>query len=202
MSNVLALDPITAENEKPSHRRLRRLSSGLALLFTALPAFYALFILAGIVVVLFFSAYLQMNAQGVWFGIGLHGAIPRAIPGMVRFSDQPLITHLAGIADFVLAAVPIFFVFLHLRGLFRLYAAGTVFARENATHLKRIGLWLIAYPFVKFAANMLFQLAGGLDRAWFHVMGVQALVLGLIVVAIAQVMEFGREIEQEKDSFV
>jgi hypothetical protein len=31
---------------------------------------------------------------------------------------------------------------------------------------------------------------------------VYALILGLIVFVIAQVMEFGREIEQEKDSFV
>ena len=118
---------------------------------------------------------------------------------MVRFSDQPVVTRITGVVDVAIAMVPIFFIFWHLRGLFALYAAGTVFARENAIHLKRIGIRLIVYPFAKFAANMLFRMAGGLDHAWFHMMGLQALVLGLIVVAIAQVMEFGHEIEQGKE---
>ena len=71
-----------------------------------------------------------------------------------------------------------------------------------AVGLTQIGIWLIAYPFAKFAANMIFRAFGGLDHAWFHMMTVQSLILGLIVVAIAQVMEFGHEIEQEKDSFI
>ncbi len=84
-----------------------------------------------------------------------------------------------------------------MRGLFGLYAGGIVFARENAAHLKRIGVWLVVYPFAKFAANMLFRLAGGTDKTWFRRRVVDALILGVIVFAIAQVMEFGREIEQD-----
>ncbi|MGA7674597.1 MAG: DUF2975 domain-containing protein [Rhizomicrobium sp.] len=202
MANVLALDPVILEGEKPSHRRLRRLSRALTLLFTALLILFVFYLTAAIVIVLFFSAHVQMNAQGATLLFGLHGEIPRAIPGMVRFSDQPVITRLAGLADVAIAMMPFFFIFWHLRGLFALYAAGTVFARQNATHLKRIGIWLIAYPFAKLAANILFRMAGGLDHAWFHMLGVQALVLGIIVVAIAHVMEFGHEIEQEKDSFI
>lgn len=202
MSNVVALDPPAAEAEKPAHRRLRLMSKALALLFTGLTALPVLYVLAAAAVALCFSQYVQMNAEGAWLGVGPHGAQPPLQPGMVRFSDQPLATHLAGIADVTLAMTPFFFVFLHLRGLFRLYAAGTVFARDNAVHLKHIGLWLIAYPIVKLASNLIFRLAGGLDHNWLHVTSLQALVLGLIVVAIAQVMECGREIEQEKDSFV
>jgi Ca2+/Na+ antiporter len=202
MSNVLALDPVTAESENPSHRRLRLLSPALKLLFTTLLILLVLYLIAAIVVVVFFSAYVQTNAQGVTLFFGPHGEIPPAAAGMVRFSDQPVVTRITGVVDVAIAMVPIFFIFWHLRGLFALYAAGTVFARENAIHLKRIGIWLIVYPFAKFAANMLFRMAGGLDHAWFHMMGLQALVLGLIVVAIAQVMEFGHEIEQEKDSFI
>ena len=202
MSNVLALDPVAAESEKSSHRRLRRLSRALALLFTALLILFALYMLAGIVVSLFFSAYVQMSAQGVWFTVGPHGAIPAAMKGMVRFSDQPLITHLAGIADLAIAAAPFFYVFWHLRGLFGLYAAGTVFARRNAVHLKCIGIGLMIYPVAKFASNMVFRLAGGLDHAWFHPIAIQAPIAGAIVFVIALVMEFGHEIEQEKDSFV
>lgn len=202
MSNVLALDPAVADSEKPSHRRLRRLSRALEWLFTALLVLLALYLLAGIVVVLFFSAHVQMNAQGVTLVFGPHGEIPPASAGMVRFSDQPVITRLASIVDLAIAQAPFFFVFWHLRGLFGLYAAGTVFAKRNATHLKYVGFWLIAYPFAKFASNMVFRAAGGLDHAWFHPIVYQAPIAGLIVVAIALVMEFGHEIEQEKDSFI
>lgn len=202
MSNVLVLDPVHLESERPIYRRLRRFSRVLTLLFTAILCLAVLDLAVSSIGALFFSAYIQMNAQGVDLAIGPHFAIPHAVPGMVRFSDQPLSTHLAGIVDLVVAQTPFLFIFWHLRGLFALYAAGTVFARENATHLKQIGLWLIAYPFAKFASNMIFRAFGGLDHAWFHMMNVQALVLGLIVVAIAQVMEFGHEIEQEKDSFI
>ncbi len=171
-------------------------------LFTGLLIFFALYLFAGILVVLFFSAHVQMNSQGATISFSLHGILPPAMPGTVRLSDQPLITRLSGIVDLIIAMAPIIFIFWHLRELFRLYAAGTVFARENAQHLKRIGIWLIAYPFAKFVANMLFQLAGGVDRNWFYMVEIYALVLGIIVVAIAQVMEFGHEIEQEKDSFI
>jgi hypothetical protein len=202
MSNVLVLDPIIVEPEKASHRRLRQLSRGLAWLFTAIFALYLAYITAGMVVALFFSSHVQMNPEGADVSFGLHGGLPRAIPGMVRLSDQPVITRLAGVVDLVIAALPFLLVFWNLRGLFRLYAAGTVFARENATHLKQIGIWLIAYLPLKLAANLVFRAAGGVDHNWLHMDGVEALVLGVIVVAIAQVMEFGHEIEQEKDSFI
>lgn len=202
MSNVLTLDPIVAASETAAHRRLRPLSRALAWLFTTLLILFALYLLAEIVIALFFSAHVQMNSQGATVSFSLHGVFPPPIPGTVRLSDQPLITRLSGVVDLIVAMTPIIFIFRHLRELFRLYAGGTVFARENALHLKRIGIWLIAYPFAKFAANMLFQLAGGVDHHWFYMIEVYALVLGIIVVAIAQVMEFGHEIEQEKDSFI
>jgi len=202
MSNVLALDPVHLEREKPTYRRLRRFSRALTILCTVILPLTALNLFVYIVGALFFGAYIQMNADGVNISVGPHGTIPHAMAGMVRFSDQPLGTHLAGVADLIVASAPFFFVFWHLRALFALYAAGTVFARENGMHLKRIGIWLIAYPFAKIAANLIFRAFGGLDHAWFHMMLIQAFVLGFIVVAIAQVMEFGHEIEQEKDSFI
>jgi len=86
----LALDPAVAESDTPSHRRLRRLSRVLSWLFTALLVLLALYLVAGIVVVVFFSAHVQMNAQGATLLFGPHGEIPPATPGMVRFSDQPV----------------------------------------------------------------------------------------------------------------
>ncbi len=87
----------------------------------------------------------------------------------------------------------------HLRGLFALYARGVVSRGENAMHLKRIGLWLVIYPFAKFGANMLLQgHSAGADKAW-------AQMTFFIRSSLASssssspAMEFGREIEQEKD---
>ena len=203
MSNVVAIEPILAPPipSRP-YRKMRPLSRALSVLFTIFLVLAALFPLATIVVLAFFSSYVQMNADGANIGVGPHGAFPHAVPGMVRLSDQPAITHLAGAAAIILSNLPIAMIFWHLRGLFALYADGIVFARENAIHLKRVGVWLIAYPFAKFASNMIFRAAGGVDHAWFRMELVDSFVLGLIVFVIAQVMEFGGQIEEEKDSFI
>jgi hypothetical protein len=156
-------------------------------------------VVAWFAVGVFYGDHVRVGSEGVQ--IYLHPHL-RDIPGTVLFSSQPMITHLAGFADILLATAPAVFIFWHLRGLFRLYAAGIVFARQNAAHLKDVGLWLLFYPLIKFAANLIFRLAGGTDKAWLHMESVYALVLGLIVFVIAQVMEFGHEIEQEKDSFI
>jgi Protein of unknown function (DUF2975) len=202
MSNVFILDPVAEQDVAPAYRKLRPISRVLSWLSTIVLSGFALWTLAATVIALFFAAYVQMNVDGANISMGLHGEVPHAIAGMVRLSDQPAITRLSGIVDVFVAMTPLIFVFWHLRGLFSLYAGGIVFARENAQHLKRIGIWLIVYPFAKLAANMLFQAAGGLDHRWFYIEEVYALGLGAIVVAIAQVMEFGHEIEQEKDSFI
>jgi hypothetical protein len=202
MGNVVALDATVPVGATRVPKRLRALSKGLALLFTLLLGLVVFGLLAGVIAILFFPQYVLTTSSAAGILIGPHGTAPHLRPGMVRLSDQPLITHFAGIVDWAVALAPIFFVFWHLRRLFRLYAAGIVFAQQNAVHLKHIGLWLIAYPFAKFVSNMVFQLAGGTDHDWFHASEIEALVLGLIVTVIAQVMEFGRDIEQEKDSFI
>jgi DUF2975 family protein len=198
MTTVLAFDTVEAPKPTSAQLRLRGLSRWLALLFAALMALSVLSVAAFIALGLFFGDHMSVGADGVF--LFRHPA--PVIPGRVLFSSQPFVTHLAGFADIVLATAPVFFICLHLRGLFRLYADGVVFARENAAHLKRIGAWLIAYPFAKFAANMIFRLAGGTDKAWFRGELVDALILGAIVLAIAQVMEFGREIEQDRAEIV
>jgi hypothetical protein len=199
MSNVLTLDPPLTE-EVPSHRRLRELSSVLALLFGSILMLYALFAAAIIGTGLLMPDHIVIGARGLSFTLG---RLPPLYPGAVRLSELPFITHLAGAIGLIVQMAPVFFIFQHLRGLFALYAEGTVFARANAVHLKRTGMWLIAYPFTILIANTLFLLAGGQDRAsWLHISEIQAPILGLIVFAIAHVMEFGHDIEQEKDSFV
>jgi hypothetical protein len=199
MTNVLTLDPPRSE-EVSSHRRLRELSSVLALMFGGIVVLFALFLAANIGIGIWLPDHVLMGTRGISIVLG---RVPPLYPGAVRLSQLPLITWLAGGVALAINLAPIFIVLRHLRGLFVLYASGTVFARENALHLKRIGIWLIAYPFTILAGNTLFLMAGGADHAsWFHLSEIQAPILGLIVFVIAQVMAFGREIEQEKDSFI
>ncbi|HEY4940634.1 MAG TPA: DUF2975 domain-containing protein [Rhizomicrobium sp.] len=203
MSNVVEFSPFEADAPALPHRRLLLLSRSLKYLLSLLLVLFALNVLIGIATALFFGSHIVMGSEGTKVIFSLHGQVPRAGPGEVRMSDLPAITRLAGAVGWLIVSVPLVFIFWHLRGLFGLYARGIVFATQNALHLKRIGLWLIAYPFANYVCNALFWLAGGADKAsWFHLFQVQALVLGAIVYAIAQVMEFGREIEQEKDSFI
>lgn len=185
------------------HRRLLLFSRVLSILFTAILGLIALDMLAGIAFALFFGGHVLMSAQGLVLAFGHGGGLPRLDPGQVRLSDLAFVTRLAGAVSWIVLNAPLLFVFHHLRRLFGLYARGVVFAARNAAHIARIGIWLIAYPFANYACDTLFWLAGGADRAsWFHLEQLQSFVLGLIVVAIAQVMTFGHEIEQEKDSFV
>ena len=200
MSSVLELPPVMPEitGSVIKHRNLRLLSRALAALFAALVILQVLWILAAAVVTIFFSNHVLVGAEGTFVFTGS----PPVLKGTVLYSNQSVLTRTAGMVDIVVASLPFLLVFWNLRGLFALYARGVVFARENSVHLKRVGLWLVVYPFAKVAANIIFRAAGGTDKAWFHMEMIYALVAGLIVFAIAQVMEFGREIEQEKDSFI
>ena len=199
MSNILAFDHVEERPPTIAQITLRRLSRGLAILFTLAMALSALWLIGAFVFSFIYSNHIRMGAEGAF--ISLPGN-PPAIPGTVLYSSQPFLTHLAGFVDIVIAMTPVIFICWHLRGLFSLYASGTVFARANAAHLKRIGVWLVVYPFAKFAANMLFRLAGGTDKTWFRGELVDALILGVIVFAIAQVMEFGREIVQDRAEII
>jgi len=201
LSNVIELPalPPDAHATILTYRSLRPLSRALAVLFAVFTGVSLLWLVGAFAVTFFFSDHLLIGAKGAEL------VFPRPaadVPGMVRFSTQPLLTHVVGFVDVVIGMIPVILVCWHLRGLFALYAAGVVFARENAVHLKRIGLWLVIWPVTKFGANMMFQLAGGTDKAWAQMIFVYSLILGLIVFVVAQVMEFGREIEEERDSFV
>jgi hypothetical protein len=199
MSNVIALDQSEPRPPTSAQLRLRGLSRALAILFTLAMALSAVWLAGAFVFSFIYSNHIRMGAEGAFLSLP---GVPPAIPGTVLYSSQPFITHLAGFVDIAIAMAPVIFICWHLRGLFRLYAGGVVFARENAAHLKRIGLWLVVYPFAKFAANMIFRLAGGTDKAWFRGELIDALILGAIVFAIAQVMEFGREIEQDSAEII
>jgi len=205
MADVLDMPLAGSLADPPAlpHRRLLLLSRILSYLFAAILALEVLQALAGTVLGLFFGGHVLMGANGMNIAFGHGGMLPGLAPGQVRLSDLPLVTQLTFAFGWPILFAPMLMLFDNLRRLFALYGRGIVFSAENATHISRIGIALIAYPFVNYFCDFVFWLAGGADRAsWVHMDHIQAFILGLIVVAIAQVMSFGREIEQERDSFV
>ena len=110
---------------------------------------------------------------------------------------------LVGAFALTLLAAPAASIFFHLRGLFRLYARGVVFAAANARRIKHVGIGLLACALMPFLANRLVWPAGArIDPVWFHLDELQAATLGALLFVIADVMQFGREVEQERDGFV
>jgi hypothetical protein len=201
MSQVLTID-LADRASTGGERRMRMLSHALVWVFNGLLLFIAASALVAGVVSLFFPEYVELGANGGEF-TPLQPYSPATLdPGMTWLAALPLSTRVAGVVDVMIMSLPLVFVVINLRGLFRLYASGIVFARANAQRLKRIGLWLLAYPFAKFSANMVFQAFGGPDRGWYSSLLFFSLLLGAIVFVIAQVMEMGETIERERAEFV
>jgi hypothetical protein len=186
-----------ADTERASHRRIRKMSRLLSIAITILLVLAVLMPLA-----LAFAATVMPDKMGC----NAHGCeleFDRPLPkGFIPISTWPMMTRLAGGADLAIATLAPFFMLFNLRRLFRLYAKGSVFARENADTIRLIGLWLLLYLPLKFLSNWVFVAAGGMDHAWLHATGIYAFILGAIVVFIAQVMELGHEIEKEHGEFV
>jgi hypothetical protein len=195
VSTVIQLSPPPAE-VSPTHRRIRLFSRGLSWLFTALLvilAAAATVIIAGIV--LYPGDDLRIGSNAVWLGEGSPDSVP--------FHSLSLSHRLAYALVGVVRTAPTLMIFWHMRALFGLYAGGTVFAPQNAHHLGRAGAWLCAYALAPLICHLFLQAAGyEIDKAWMHLSSVQALVLGLLVFVIAQVMQAGREIEEDREGFV
>jgi len=199
MGNVVALGPqATDDGQPPRHRRLQARSRMLAHAVTVLLGGVLLF--SGAIMALGALSHeaLSMGPDATYLGDP-----PPGLPGVVPFGSLPLPTRMAYAATLILDTAPVLFALVNLRGLLRLYAAGVVFAAENGLRIKRVALGLVAYAVAPFLGHELVALAGyGVDVAWFHASGVQALVLGAVLFVIAQVMEVGRDIEQDRDGFV
>ena len=203
MTNLLTMMPTVRDGdaEQPIHRRIQARSRLFAALFTGLLWLVAALTAALVLAALFYRGpNVFVSAEGVDIAFG------RTLPtpaGAQSLGDLALRFRLGGTVALLAQFGPAILVLANLRGLFRLYAAGTVFARENATRIKQIGLWLIAYAVAPFlSVGLLTLIDCAVDRAWFHMVEVQALVLGGILLVIAQVMEAGREIELDRNGFV
>lgn len=203
MAQVLPLQPAEAAPAHPAHRRIRWASRALSILFMVILSAYFAFTL--MLALSFF-----MPGLGRMVGIGPQGMIITFGPQFhglpapyVAVYTLPLVQRLAHVAAGVLVFAPKLLIFWFLGRLFGLYGYGQVFARANAQLIKWIGVCLVAdaaAPFVVHVALNSLHLA--IDQRWAHLSSLQELVLGGVVWVIAQVMEVGRELEDERSQFV
>jgi hypothetical protein len=198
MAHVIDLQPaVAASGDTPLYKRIRLASRGFEWLFTAMFGGMILLVVAMVVFILF-------DPWGL-ASIGKYGAEIDTHPpaGFALFSSLGWDQRIAYAFVSLVRSAPALAMFWLLRALFRLYAQGVVFARENASLIKWAGLCLIADAFAPFICHVALGATGyEIDRNWFHFEGVQELILGGLVVVIAQVMQVGREIEEERGQFV
>ncbi|MES2033238.1 MAG: DUF2975 domain-containing protein [Pseudomonadota bacterium] len=195
MSTVVQLAPVQAA--PPPHRlRLRRASRALSWLFTGLlgvVGIVAAILIAGVVV--YPGDNYRIASTAVWIGSGPADS--------VAFHSLSLPHRLAYAAVGVVRIAPSLMIFWHLRALFGLYGRGEVFGRANGRHIGRVGVWLCAYAAAPFLCHLFLSATGyEIDKNWMHLSSLQAFVLGLLVFVIAQVMQVGREIEEDREAFV
>jgi hypothetical protein len=203
MGILLSFQTVAEIQAPPRIERLRRRARVLAAIFDGLFWFVAVSTAAGLLgALLYHGRHAAFGPEGGIVWTGDESSFPMK-PGY-RFMDEITLPYrlgmlFAGTTQFV----PAVMVMYHLRGLFRLYAKGIVFSNENARAFKRMGQWLLAFavtPFLSVEILTLLDLV--IDRAWFHSVEIYSLFLGAVLFIIAEVMEAGREIEQERDEFV
>ena len=197
MAHVLEFSPTVAEN--PAYRRVRDSSRSFAFLFGGLLWAFLALAAFGVWAVLFYrGGVLSLGAPGGMISTDGH---PPA--GYVTFASPSLTHRLVYALVWIVRSAPMVLLFWNLQGLFRLYARGQVFASLNARHLQWVGIALLADAALPFICHLALS-AGGfeIDRNWAHMTSVQELLLGALVLVIAQVMLVGREIEQDRDGFI
>ena len=193
---ALALDTVTSQ-----HARIQELSRIFAGLFLGIIVLYALWC-ALIMISAVDNPYLH-GSLGPTGGKLFLGEPPPLPADFVPIPSLPIWHRLFFLVVFVAAQAPFFMVFANVRALFQLYARGVVFAADNARRFKLTGLWLIAAAIAPALSQVVQRGAGlAIDRAWFHMWEVHALILGGLLFVISLVMEVGREIEQERAEFV
>ena len=200
MAAVIKFAPLIRPQRKavetPAQRRVRLGSRGLEVLFTGLFGLCVAIALAAFATMLFYKGELvRIGPDNCYIGEGPANS--------VAFGSLPLVHRLVYVLVGVVRATPIIMIFWSLRGLFRLYARGQVFAPANAAQFRRIGVWLCAYAVSPFACHLFLDATGyEIDKNWAHMASLQAFVLGLLVFVIGQVMQVGREIEEDREAFI
>jgi uncharacterized membrane protein len=197
MADVFEFSPGVAEH--PAYRRVRAGSRGFALLFGALLwAFVALTVFGVWAVLLYRGGVISLGAPGG--AISTEGDPP---PGYVTFASLSLVHRMVYALVWIVRSAPMVLLFWNLQGLFRLYARGQVFAARNARHLQWVGIALLADAILPFVCHLALHATGfEIDRNWAHMTSLQELLLGSLVLVIAQVMLVGHEIEEDREGFI
>ena len=186
-----------ADDTGRTRNALRRSSRWLAAILGTL-MWSAWLLLAAMILALVFY-----RGSGISLGPG-GGDIGGPVPdGYTSFATLATRFRIGGILAVILQYTPGAMLLKLLRDLFRLYAQGVVFSRRNALLLKHTAAWLIAYAATPFVSHVLLSATGLIvDQAWFHADEVKALVVGFLLFGVAQVMEFGHEIERDREGIV
>lgn len=199
MTNVVEFPQAAAPLEPARRQAIRRrsalLAAGLAWILAAALGATALLIGAA----LFYEGpLLSFGPGGLWIGYG-----PDPSLGRVSLSTFAFAQRLAGALAIIILTAPVLAILHYARRLFQLYANGVVFAQANARLIKCMAASLAAFAFAPFAANRTIRLIGLTnDPVWFHADEVLALVFAALAYVVADVMEFGHEIENDRDGFV
>ncbi|HEY4029886.1 MAG TPA: DUF2975 domain-containing protein [Caulobacteraceae bacterium] len=192
----------------PSLRRMRLVSGGLEILFLVLALGFGLLALPLLLDFVFPYAgdAISLGPKGGLVRLLVPWGHPHPHPlptGYIPPEAMPVIQRLAQVPVGLLHAVPMVLLFWNLRRLFGLYARGVVFAPDNARCLKHVGAALIAIAVAPWLGHALLDsLHLAIDKSWMHASSLEELVLGAIVYVIAQVMQLGHEIEQDRSQFV
>jgi len=200
MATVLHLKALyrapIAPPESRAQRRVRLGSRAAVWLFTGLCGLSALILVAAIATMLFYKGELvRIGPDNCYIGEGPANS--------VAFGSLPLVHRLIYVLVGVARATPILMIFWSLRALFAGYARGEVFSPDAARRFGRVGAWLCAYAVSPFLCHLFLAATRyEIDKNWAHMASLQALVLGLMVFVIGQVMQVGREIEEDREAFV
>lgn len=199
MTNVVHIPPPAAALEPARRQAIRRRSARLAaaLTWTLAVTLCATALLMG--AALFYEGpMLSFGPGGLWVGQG-----PDPSLGRVSLSAFSFAQRLAGALAIVILTAPVLAILHYAHRLFQLYAKGVVFAPANGRLIKCLAAGLAAYAFAPLAANRTIHLAGLTnDPVWFHADEILALVFAALAYVVADVMEFGHEIESDRDGFV
>jgi hypothetical protein len=165
-------------------------------LFAFLAVVSVLIVVAGIGAILFYSGpYLRIGPDGCYLGGGPAGSI--------AFGALPLPHRLIYVVVGLVRYMPVVLLFSYLRRLFRFYARGQVFASGAGMTFSKVGICLGAYALSPFLCHLVLSTTGyEVDKVWLHLESVEAFILGLLVFVIGQVMQVGREIQEDREGFV
>ena len=214
MAQVFEFDPATDAPavETAPHRRIRRASRALSVLFGVI-------LVLDVALAAIAASGFLVDIPGVHILIGPKGMLLTFLagpppghpplanlappPGYLPAISLPLVQRLAHLAMGLVVIPPSLIIFWNLRQLFRLYGQGVVFSQANARHIKFVGLGLAANAVAPLiSVSVLSALHMVVDHKWFHDDTVAQLVLGGVVYVIAQVMEVGHQIEEERGQYV